>query len=371
MQKWTPSHPVRLLYFTLPLLLFGISFWWTYAPPLRLNFASPSLTITPFNDQSNQGNSDIHLKNRKTGNVQFTYQLHDGFEFPFVGVRWAPETDSFFRWSCYDNITFKVKATKGTRLPIVMGTFIPGSTFKEYLSYQYLEQIIEVDTSLNTIEIPFHSFIIPEWWLKEHSKTTRMIEAPDFNRVGFLNIQSCHVLSKSIEDEVTIQEIILTKDFRSWWIACFVLLILYLAVAWAMARKKQVTTIEPAKEVVFHYDKTTSSNRLEKEERTVFDYLATHYTNPDLSITAVQQAIGISETKIAGIIKRSTALTFKQFLNKLRLAESKRLLKESDLQVAEIAYKVGYGNISHFNRTFKEYEQTTPIDFRKTVQNAL
>ena len=75
--------------------------------------------------------------------------------------------------------------------------------------------------------------------------------------------------------------------------------------------------------------------------------------------------MGIHERKISAIIKKKTDLNFKQFLNKLRIAEAKRLLLETDLQISEIAFKVGYGNASHFNRVFKLSENCAPNDFRK------
>jgi AraC-like DNA-binding protein len=86
-----------------------------------------------------------------------------------------------------------------------------------------------------------------------------------------------------------------------------------------------------------------------------------------LSILDIQNETGISEAKISAIIKNKSGITFKQFLNKLRLTESKRLLLETDLQVSEVAYKVGYNNVSHFNRIFKEVENCTPNDFRKST----
>lgn len=43
------------------------------------------------------------------------------------------------------------------------------------------------------------------------------------------------------------------------------------------------------------------------------------------------------------------------YLNKLRLTEAARLLAEKDTaSVSEIAYSVGYGSVSYFNKLFKE-----------------
>jgi AraC-like DNA-binding protein len=58
-------------------------------------------------------------------------------------------------------------------------------------------------------------------------------------------------------------------------------------------------------------------------------------------------------------------MTFTSYLNKLRLTEAARLLAEkSGAAVAEIAYSVGYSNVSYFNKLFKEEYGCTPKSFR-------
>jgi AraC-like DNA-binding protein len=83
-------------------------------------------------------------------------------------------------------------------------------------------------------------------------------------------------------------------------------------------------------------------------------------------LETVQKEIGISETKLSAILKENTDMSFKRYLNHIRTEEAKRLLRETDRQVMDIAYKVGYGNISHFNRVFKEAENCSPNEYRKT-----
>ena len=58
-------------------------------------------------------------------------------------------------------------------------------------------------------------------------------------------------------------------------------------------------------------------------------------------------------------------MTFNRYVNKLRLTEVARLLKENTGEpIAEIAYSVGYGNVSYFNKLFKEEYGCTPKAFR-------
>ena len=63
--------------------------------------------------------------------------------------------------------------------------------------------------------------------------------------------------------------------------------------------------------------------------------------------------------------ERSLLDTFKQYLNIIRITEAKRLLRETDNQITSCAYNVGYNNIPHFNRTFKQLEGISPKEYRK------
>lgn len=114
-----------------------------------------------------------------------------------------------------------------------------------------------------------------------------------------------------------------------------------------------------------HYKKVQPVDRAKKEKEAVFHFISTQYMEKELNLKMIQRHTGISEYKIAAIIKQACNLHFKQYLNNIRIHEVKRLLKESNLQISEIAYLTGYGHISHFNRVFSAYVGMSPLDFRK------
>ena len=68
------------------------------------------------------------------------------------------------------------------------------------------------------------------------------------------------------------------------------------------------------------------------------------------------------------IIRKHFGLSFPQYLNAIRLAEAGRLLKETDMMIAEIALRVGFNSIPHFNRVFKDNMKISPRDFRRINQ---
>lgn len=64
--------------------------------------------------------------------------------------------------------------------------------------------------------------------------------------------------------------------------------------------------------------------------------------------------------KIKAITGKSTAI----FIRSVRLQKAKELIKTSDRTISEIAYDVGFNNISWFSRTFKEEFGITPSDLK-------
>ena len=52
------------------------------------------------------------------------------------------------------------------------------------------------------------------------------------------------------------------------------------------------------------------------------------------------------------------------------LAESKHLLKKTDWNVSEIAYALGFTEVTHFNNFFKKGMDMNPSQFRKSLNES-
>jgi AraC-like DNA-binding protein len=113
------------------------------------------------------------------------------------------------------------------------------------------------------------------------------------------------------------------------------------------------------------YRELTLEPYKDKEKATVLRYIASNYTNADLDLDSVVVATGTNRNKVNEILKAELGMTFTSYLNKLRLTQAARLLVEKgSATISEIAYSVGYSNVSYFNRLFKEEYGCTPKDFR-------
>ncbi|HHV60284.1 MAG TPA: AraC family transcriptional regulator [Clostridiaceae bacterium] len=67
------------------------------------------------------------------------------------------------------------------------------------------------------------------------------------------------------------------------------------------------------------------------------------------------------------MFKQVTGFSFTEYLNSVRIKESQKLLRETSLPISEIACKVGYDNLTHYGRVFKEISGTTPTGYRKNL----
>jgi YesN/AraC family two-component response regulator len=109
-------------------------------------------------------------------------------------------------------------------------------------------------------------------------------------------------------------------------------------------------------------------NYADQEVKKIVETIATRYTDQNLSLHNLSKDIGISPTKVSELLQKNFNLSFKQYLNNIRLAESQRLLRDTDRQVSEIAYAVGYTSVTHFHRVFKQVFDQSPNEYRKIVK---
>ena len=72
----------------------------------------------------------------------------------------------------------------------------------------------------------------------------------------------------------------------------------------------------------------------------------------------------MSESAFSRYFARVTGVSFADTIRRLRLAQAGKLLRGTTLPVAAIAHRVGYGNLSNFNRQFRAHHGHTPREHR-------
>ncbi len=101
--------------------------------------------------------------------------------------------------------------------------------------------------------------------------------------------------------------------------------------------------------------------------------IAAHFTDPLLSVAAVARRQGITPRYLQMLLEQD-GLTFTALVLEQRLALARRLLQDPRLAartVSTIAFDVGFGDLSYFNRSFRQRYGMTPTDARACALGAL
>ena len=93
------------------------------------------------------------------------------------------------------------------------------------------------------------------------------------------------------------------------------------------------------------------------------DYIHMNYRK-DIDINEIAEHVGLSYSHLRKIFKDETGENIVNYVNNLRINESKRLLCQTNLTIREISINLGYNNDQSFVRFFKKYEGISPSEFR-------
>jgi len=97
------------------------------------------------------------------------------------------------------------------------------------------------------------------------------------------------------------------------------------------------------------------------------DFIRDHHAE-DLSLPKVARFANVSPCYFCKLFKRTTGLSFTNFLSRVRIESSKNLLINPQLRVSEIAYEVGFQSLTSFNRVFQKLLGQSPTEYRLKVR---
>ena len=93
------------------------------------------------------------------------------------------------------------------------------------------------------------------------------------------------------------------------------------------------------------------------------DYMMKNYNRP-IKIQELAHSMNMSSSNFTKHFKQATGMTPKDYLKKIRMKRAKTLLLAQN--VTEVAYDLGYDNISYFIRLFKEEYGMTPKQYKSS-----
>lgn len=93
-------------------------------------------------------------------------------------------------------------------------------------------------------------------------------------------------------------------------------------------------------------------------------YIHAHLTE-DLSIEQISQYCGLSPSRFKAKFKEELGITPHAYMISLKIDTSKILLKNPDMSVTDIAFRLNFASSNYFASVFKKHTGYTPTDFRR------
>ncbi|OYE06256.1 response regulator transcription factor [Nostoc sp. 'Peltigera membranacea cyanobiont' 232] len=99
----------------------------------------------------------------------------------------------------------------------------------------------------------------------------------------------------------------------------------------------------------------------------VFDFIEAHY-HQGITLCDVAVAVGYSPAYLTNRVARQTGETVNCWIVKRRMAGARFLLQNDNQTVEKIAKALGYQDVSHFSRQFRQHHGLPPQAWRKQHQ---
>ncbi len=96
-----------------------------------------------------------------------------------------------------------------------------------------------------------------------------------------------------------------------------------------------------------------------------------HSHRRPIGLADLAAALHLSESRVAHLTGELFGRTFGQLLTEARLRTAASLLRNSDLQVHEVAAQSGFGDVSRFHRVFRQCLGLTPARHRRQAREGV
>lgn len=108
----------------------------------------------------------------------------------------------------------------------------------------------------------------------------------------------------------------------------------------------------------------------EKRMDAVYRFTLNEFHRPIL-LHEVAEVANMTVNSFCRYFKTRTRKSYLDFLTEYRIGHSCKLLQQEECSVSEICYRVGFGNLSNFNRKFRELSGCTPKEYRKKQKHGV
>ncbi len=109
------------------------------------------------------------------------------------------------------------------------------------------------------------------------------------------------------------------------------------------------------------------SESTEEKLKQAIDYINENFRR-NISREGLATMVGLNKDNLGRYFQIYTGEKMNEYINRLRIEEASRLILDTDNKIVDIAFAVGFENISTFNRIFTSMMKVKPTDLRKNCK---
>ena len=116
--------------------------------------------------------------------------------------------------------------------------------------------------------------------------------------------------------------------------------------------------------------KLMASNSLNSENEIICraqQYIGAHIREK-LSVPHVARMVDVSPSYMTALFHKNLQISPGEYIRRIKIQESKQMIREGDLNFTEIAEALQYSTVHHFSRQFKDKVGVTPTEYAKSVR---
>lgn len=336
--------------------------------------------VRPEPDASPGGRADVRLLD---GGRRLRVNLHvaGGAAYPFASA------NLFFTdragqalhadLSRYGSISFVATCAPANTLSLIAPTFEEAISRRgDLLTYRSPSGFFACSERGARVDLDLTRMETPQWWFAMFGLDLSR-QSYRLDQVPKLAIGSTFQSPRDVPLMVDLSAIVLHgRDWRWVGVPGVVLLVIWAGYAvWFFRAHARALVLDLQNKLqkdlpIVAYQQLSLEPHRDREKSAILQAIASRFAEADLDLESVVQDAGVNRNKVNEVLKSELGFTFTGYLNKLRLTEAARLLAEREAaSISEIAYTVGYNNVSYFNKLFKLEYGCTPKAFRAALGN--
>lgn len=116
--------------------------------------------------------------------------------------------------------------------------------------------------------------------------------------------------------------------------------------------------------------KLQSTNTVHSENEVIrrAQQFISQHIREKLSVPMVAQEVDVSASYLTVLFHKNLQISPGEYIRRVKLQESKQMIRENNLNFTEIAAALQYSTVHHFSRQFKEKFGITPTEYAKSVR---